>query len=182
VVVYTLLGGYLPFQGNVKESAMKGSYRFHDEYWRDISPSAIKLIKSLLRVDPQDRISMEKSLEARWMTIDDAELSVMDLSVTRGKLDNLSKVSGHIMNSVPHVSFPHEFQETMQEVLPMALSFYLVQVIDANRLLGVSGAPQFAEGMNGAHMVSVELSWITLALWSLPYHFLHRKRTVLLDR
>jgi serine/threonine protein kinase len=111
VVVYALLGGYLPFEGNIKEAVMRGEYRFHDEYWRDISLPAKKLITSLLQVDPNHRISMEQSLGARWMTIDDAELSIVDLSMTKSRMQNMVTANEQLKNAVQVVSFTYTYEE-----------------------------------------------------------------------
>jgi serine/threonine protein kinase len=105
VVVYALLGGYLPFEGNIKEAVLQCDYRFHDEYWGDVSLSAKRLITSLLKVDPNDRITMEQSLAARWMTVDDAELSVVDLSMTKSRMQGLVSGKGQLKNTVQMVSF-----------------------------------------------------------------------------
>jgi len=104
VVVYALLGGYLPFEGNVKEAVLQGDYRFHDEYWGDVSLNAKKLIMSLLKVDPKDRITMDQSLASRWMTIDDAELSVVDLSMTKSRMQRMVSSKGQLISTVRFTS------------------------------------------------------------------------------
>ena len=110
VVVYALLGGYLPFEGNVKVAVLQGDYRFHDEYWGSVSLSAKKLISSLLKVDPKDRITMDQSLASRWMTIDDAELSVVDLSMTKSRMQRMVSSKGQLMSTV---SFTRKFEGEM---------------------------------------------------------------------
>lgn len=94
VVVYCLLGGYLPFESStLKELTAKvtcGEYYFHDEYWKSISPSAKEMISGLLQTDPQQRLTAEQALSCTWMGMDDEELSVMDLSPTQTKLGVLA--------------------------------------------------------------------------------------------
>lgn len=112
VVVYCLLGGYLPFEGSLKDladSVIRGDYRFHEEYWGSVSPSAKRLIYSLLRTDPATRLTASQALESRWIEMDDAELSVKDLSLTKSKMDNMRKISSgkqKVQNAVRAVSSP----------------------------------------------------------------------------
>jgi serine/threonine protein kinase len=70
VIVYTLLGGYLPF--NVYEDQkgstnaelfdliLSGQFEFHEKYWREVSDDAKDFISSLLVVDP---LHLESSLD-----------------------------------------------------------------------------------------------------------------------
>lgn len=108
VVVFSLLGGYLPFVGkDAKEISMlvkRGEYTFHDEYWRDISPSAKKLISALLQVDPNNRLSAQQALCSRWMAMDDAELSVVDLSLTQSRMERMMTGKTKFKNAVRAVS------------------------------------------------------------------------------
>merc|ERR1712176_1567249 len=71
VIVYTLLGGYLPFdetdQQELFRKIRKGQYEFHDEYWGQVSPEAKDLISSMLTVQPKKRASAIQVLEHVWM-------------------------------------------------------------------------------------------------------------------
>ena len=107
VVVFALLGGYLPFEGNPKEIsvlATRGVYSFHEEYWRDVSPPAKKLISSFLQVDPDRRLSAHQAMSSRWMMMDDAELSVVDLSMTKSRMQHLVTGKEKFKNTVRAVS------------------------------------------------------------------------------
>lgn len=109
VVVYCLLGGYLPFQGSAAEQAkfvLRGEYYFHDEYWRNTSPSARDLISGLLQVDPPRRLSMQQALGSQWITLEDSKLTVMDLSTTRSRLQNM--ITTKLKNAVRGVSNERE--------------------------------------------------------------------------
>jgi calcium/calmodulin-dependent protein kinase (CaM kinase) II/calcium/calmodulin-dependent protein kinase I len=85
VIVYILLGGYPPFiDSNQKElfrKIRKGEYKFHDEYWGQVSKDAKDLIVSLLTVDPDKRIDAGAALTNKWITGDDAVLAGNDLGV-----------------------------------------------------------------------------------------------------
>lgn len=93
VVVFALLGGYLPFEGDIKSIAsqvLHGEVYFHEEYWMSTSPSAKKLIKGLLQKDPSARLSAGQALASRWMGLDDSALSVLDLSITKSRLTSMT--------------------------------------------------------------------------------------------
>lgn len=97
VVVYCLLGGYLPFEGTLKELqkiVCSGRYEFHDEYWRDISHTAKIMISNLLQTNPEKRYTAQQALSCSWMGLDDEELSVMDLSTTKEKFKNITVGAG----------------------------------------------------------------------------------------
>lgn len=86
VVVYILLGGYAPFEGPVQELARaicRADYCFHDKYWSDISDAAKDMISMLLQIDPETRYSAEAALQCPWMSIEDSELMVTDLSAAQ---------------------------------------------------------------------------------------------------
>lgn len=106
VVVYALLGGYLPFEGSCEEMralVMRGEYYFHDEYWTDISPSAKDLIASFLQLDPSSRPTAQQAMSSCWMTLDDAELSVMDLSSTKSRMGRMATGKEKVRNAVKAV-------------------------------------------------------------------------------
>jgi calcium/calmodulin-dependent protein kinase I len=83
VIIYTLLGGYCPFdEPNPMEVIRKirnGDYEFHAQYWDHVSKDAKKLIKRLLRVDPDERYTAKKALKSKWITTDAAALATRDL-------------------------------------------------------------------------------------------------------
>jgi len=78
VIMYTLLGGYLPFHIEANEDGddllrqriIRGLYCFHEQYWRDVSLEAIDLIKMLLAVNPWMRLTAEEALMHPWFTND----------------------------------------------------------------------------------------------------------------
>eukprot|EP00934_Nitzschia_sp_Nitz4_P006054 Nitzschia sp. Nitz4//scaffold309_size21490//8451//12430//NITZ4_008610-RA/size21490-augustus-gene-0.0-mRNA-1//1//CDS//3329547177//6044//frame0 len=93
IVVFALLGGYLPFDGDTKTIAQRiyqEKISFHPEYWKETSTSAKKLIEGFLEKDVDKRVSAEQALESRWMSLDDGALSALDLSVTKSKLAGMS--------------------------------------------------------------------------------------------
>jgi serine/threonine protein kinase len=77
VIIYILLGGYPPFQDENQTKLFRkirqGSYKFHDEYWKDISADAKDLIRSMLTVDPSRRITAAGAMQHAWLTTDRAD-------------------------------------------------------------------------------------------------------------
>jgi calcium/calmodulin-dependent protein kinase I len=71
VILYILLGGYPPFIENTQRELFrkikKGDYEFHEEYWGTVSTEARTLIKSLLTVDPTERLTAQQALENPWI-------------------------------------------------------------------------------------------------------------------
>lgn len=92
VVVYVLLGGYLPFEGGLKKLSalvLRGEYQFQKDCWEHISSSAKKLIASFLQVEPGSRLTTRQAMSSHWMSIDDAELIGKDLSMTKSMLGDM---------------------------------------------------------------------------------------------
>ena len=79
VIMYTLLGGYLPFHieededGDelLRQRIKRGLFCFHEEYWRGISQEAMDLIKKLLAVNPWIRLTASEALMHPWFTEDE---------------------------------------------------------------------------------------------------------------
>ena len=69
VVMFTLLCGELPFsvEGNQLYSDIRhGNYSFHDPVWQTVSPVAKDLLKRLLTVNPEKRITAEEAKNHPW--------------------------------------------------------------------------------------------------------------------
>jgi serine/threonine protein kinase len=86
VIVYILLGGYPPFiEQNQKElfrRIRKAQYKFHDEYWGQVSTEAKDLIKSLLTVDPKKRLDAGTIIASdKWINAGAEKLAEQDLGV-----------------------------------------------------------------------------------------------------
>ena len=73
VILYMLLSGYPPFRtdGNniieLLEDIDNGAYDFSDPVWECVSDDAVRMIESLLEVDPERRLTAEKALRHPWM-------------------------------------------------------------------------------------------------------------------
>jgi len=70
VILYILLGGYLPFPCNGNgdniqaqiDAIGRDSLQFHQKYWRQISKEAIELVSKLLVINPENRYTCAQAL------------------------------------------------------------------------------------------------------------------------
>jgi len=71
VIVYILLGGYVPFHGadqsELSENVCQGHYEFHSPQWDRISESAKDFVKQMLEVDQNKRKSADELLQHEWI-------------------------------------------------------------------------------------------------------------------
>jgi len=90
VITYILLGGYPPFmeqkQRDLFRKIRKGEYQFHEEYWGPVSKDAKNLIRELLTVDPNKRLTADQALKNKWITGDDETLANQDLGANLKEL------------------------------------------------------------------------------------------------
>ena len=70
VVLYVMLSGFLPFRGDTKDDVYKkvirGDYSLSEKEWKKVSDNAKDLLKRLLEVNPQKRISAKEALNHPW--------------------------------------------------------------------------------------------------------------------
>jgi len=71
VITYLLLCGFPPFYGEtlqeVFEQIMKAEYDFPDPYWTEITKEAKDLIRKLLVVDAEKRLTATQALQHPWV-------------------------------------------------------------------------------------------------------------------
>ena len=74
VLLYVFTSGYLPFQGDNTSDVFyrisKAKYHFDHKEFQEASPEVIDLIKKLLVVDPEQRLSASEALKHPWFTKD----------------------------------------------------------------------------------------------------------------
>lgn len=72
-ILYVLMSGYLPFQGRTTkilfDKIEKGKYHFRHKEFESCSPEVIDLIKKLLVVDPEKRLSAKEALQHPWFKL-----------------------------------------------------------------------------------------------------------------
>lgn len=106
MILYILLGGYRPFRGSGHElirCIRYGEYDFHERYWKNISTEAKDLIRQMMTVDPNKRISADEALKSAWILADDKTLQ-RDLSDNQNELKSF-KGKAKMRQVVQMVSF-----------------------------------------------------------------------------
>jgi len=89
VIIYIVLGGYRPFRGESDELMKRiryGNYKFHPKYWSHVSDDAKNLIRGLLTVDPDKRLSASDALKSTWINADVDALGKTDLATNQEQL------------------------------------------------------------------------------------------------
>ncbi|XP_072922049.1 serine/threonine-protein kinase Chk2 isoform X2 [Hemitrygon akajei] len=84
VILFICLAGYPPFSDQNKEMALrdqiiKGHYKLIRDCWVNVSETAKDLVKKLLVVDPEKRLSTEEALNHPWMQDEDMKRKVKQL-------------------------------------------------------------------------------------------------------
>jgi len=71
VITYIILCGYPPFYGStsaeIYNEAQKGHLIFHSPEWDNISSEAKDFVRSLVRLNPNDRLTAGEALEHKWI-------------------------------------------------------------------------------------------------------------------
>eukprot|EP00929_Paragymnodinium_shiwhaense_P029788 TRINITY_DN17003_c0_g1_i1.p1 TRINITY_DN17003_c0_g1~~TRINITY_DN17003_c0_g1_i1.p1 ORF type:complete len:498 (-),score=98.43 TRINITY_DN17003_c0_g1_i1:91-1584(-) len=71
VMLYLLLSGRPPFDGDCQAavflSIRRGNFIFPDTEWRVVSESAKSMIRDLLRMSPEERLSARRALSHSWL-------------------------------------------------------------------------------------------------------------------
>mmetsp|Transcript_23471 Transcript_23471/g.49127 ORF Transcript_23471/g.49127 Transcript_23471/m.49127 type:complete len:343 (+) Transcript_23471:1-1029(+) len=110
VIVFILLGGYPPFYADSQKDLLlmcrSGQFEFDREYWGKISIEVKNMIRRLLVVNPDKRLSAEDVLSHPWMTTDKNVLQAADLSKSQAALKkyNARKRFKKAINSILFVN------------------------------------------------------------------------------
>jgi calcium/calmodulin-dependent protein kinase I len=81
IVIFILLGGYAPFDGDDEDMTAiicAGKFSFHPSYWEYIPEPPKDVIRSLLRVDPNERATLEETMDSEWLRRRDVESLNLD--------------------------------------------------------------------------------------------------------
>jgi serine/threonine protein kinase len=85
VILYILLSGCFPFSGYDKniifEKIRKGQYKLHAKLWENVSIPAKDLIRGLLTLNPEKRLTVDQALAHPWIQQTGAELKSKILTV-----------------------------------------------------------------------------------------------------
>ncbi|CDF37384.1 Calcium-dependent protein kinase [Chondrus crispus] len=71
VVLYVMLSGRMPFYGKDDIACLRmtatGEFSFPDREWKDISEDAKSLVRALLQISPEKRLTACAALQHRWL-------------------------------------------------------------------------------------------------------------------
>lgn len=70
VVIYILLGGYSPFEGeagDIPDIVCEGQFEFHEDSWWHITEPPKELIRSLLELYVEQRATVTEALDSNWL-------------------------------------------------------------------------------------------------------------------
>ncbi len=85
VIMYMLLGGYPPFyepdddQKAMFRKILSASFQFHADTWDVVSEEAKDMIRGLLTLDPEKRLTADQCLSHPWLAKPREELVVRNL-------------------------------------------------------------------------------------------------------
>ncbi len=86
VILFIMLSGKMPFYGKddyeIMRRIVRAQYKFRDSEWAQVSEEAKSLVRALLQLDSEQRLSAEEALKHPWCTSN--TLSVASLSSTAG--------------------------------------------------------------------------------------------------
>lgn len=95
VITYVLLAGYPPFgadnQAELFRQIRTGDVKFHEKEWAHVNTDVKALIKGLLKVDPNQRLTAEQALQNNWFSEDDDLLSSNELSSSLREIKEIRK-------------------------------------------------------------------------------------------
>jgi len=67
VILYIMLSGIPPFdEDGLYEQILEGKYEFDVREWTTVSPEAKQLVRSLMTVNPKDRLTIHQALDHNW--------------------------------------------------------------------------------------------------------------------
>ena len=98
MITYILLCGYPPFYPKHDENGLTpgmerrikaGRYEFFEDDWADVSEEAQLMVRRMLMVDPEQRISIDQILTCSWLSEPGSERTI-DTSV----LDDSDNLNG----------------------------------------------------------------------------------------
>jgi calcium-dependent protein kinase len=116
VIVFIMLGGYRPFRGDSEEEILKniryGEYKFIKKYWKKVSEEAKTLIRGMLTVDVEKRVTADEALKSRWIQGDVARLST-DLT---GNIYQLTELRSKFKGAVQTLIATSKFHESMDQL------------------------------------------------------------------
>ena len=101
VILYVMLCGFPPFYAEENSELFtlicSGKFEFHSPYWDTISDSAKDLIKKLLIVQPEKRLSTDEILNHPWLTQANDSQKTLSFKEDYQKYKKMNKLKAAVM-------------------------------------------------------------------------------------
>lgn len=137
VILYVLLAGYLPFyansEGKLLDQIQRGDYRFHSPYFDNISSSAKDLVRQMLRVNTEERITSEAILRHPFICSPQSEAALVATQSRLRRLNALRKLRSCVLaimasarlrrRSQLHVEIPRDRSFSEEELQTLQRHF-----------------------------------------------------------
>jgi calcium-dependent protein kinase len=118
VITFILLAGYMPFSGDEATQSAKileGNFTLKPERWANVSDGALGFVKSLLKVDPHERLTAETALEHPWI----AKRGLADKGMRGMNSTNVNESTAQALRQFGHAS---KFRRCCMEMMAWSLS------------------------------------------------------------
>ncbi|XP_075070749.1 serine/threonine-protein kinase Chk2 isoform X2 [Mixophyes fleayi] len=119
VILFVCLGGYPPFSEQncampLKDQITGGHYTFIAAAWKDVSQPALDLVKKLLVVDPEKRLTTKEALQHPWLQ--DSEMESIAKRLMIDTVNQMPPPSQHaISRKRVHEAYPEASTSTCSE-------------------------------------------------------------------
>jgi calcium-dependent protein kinase len=152
VIAFTLLSGKQPFRGRdriVLKNIAEGNYDMDSEVWDSISAPARDFVQSLLRVDPEERLTAEQALQHPWLA-------------GRSRLDISARIDTPVVDALRQFGEASKFRRCCYQMMAWSLSNkeraevrQYFEALDGNKR-GTVRRKTFKKVMSGEFNVPVE--------------------------
>ncbi|CAD8150298.1 unnamed protein product [Paramecium pentaurelia] len=120
VILFIMLCGYPPFNGQSQqelyERIQAGVYTFNDSEWKEVSEDAKDLIKKMLVIDPEKRISAHDALQHEWIKITQKQKKINHKSLENlARFHSQSKLKVAIMQLITTQVMSNQEKKKMQK-------------------------------------------------------------------
>lgn len=119
VLLYVLLSGNSPFGGSTEElvklNISRGKYDLESSVWKEVSDPAKDLIRKMLTLDPEARISAKAALEHPWIHKSNIDQGILYNTLMRVKdFSSKNKFQEVIYSYILSHIIPHEHIKTLK--------------------------------------------------------------------
>ena len=115
IILYAMLCGYLPFEGDNNKELFRNILNCNPEYPSFMSKTAKKLIKSLLKANPDERLTIEQ-IKKNDFYLKGKELCKIDYNLVEDELEKRATFYGNEKNNVIKNNKKKEDEELLSKM------------------------------------------------------------------